>query len=282
MKILTRWIVVLAAAIMAATAPATAQTFPKLTGRVVDQANLLLPAQEAELTSKLAALETQTGRQLVVATVASLEGRTIEDYGYRLGREWAIGQTEEDDGVVLLVAPNERKVRIETGYGARVFLTDAMSSVIIRNSILPAFKAGDYAGGINAGADEIIELMRLPPAEAARRAQEVGAAEAKRADEGINPVPIIVIVVIFFVILSSIARRVGGRRYRGKHGKRRRGFDSGDAAILLWGLEALSHASRGGGGGGGFGGFGGGGGGGFGGFSGGGGSFGGGGASGGW
>ena len=130
MKILTRWIVVLAAAIMAATAPATAQTFPKLTGRVVDQANLLLPAQEAELTSKLAALETQTGRQLVVATVASLEGRTIEDYGYRLGREWAIGQTEEDDGVVLLVAPNERKVRIETGYGARVFLTDAMSSVI--------------------------------------------------------------------------------------------------------------------------------------------------------
>ena len=84
-----------------------------------------------------AALETQTGRQFVVATVNSLEGRTIEDYGYRLGRAWGIGDEEKDDGVILLVAPNERKVRIETGYGARVFLTDAVSSVIIRERILP-------------------------------------------------------------------------------------------------------------------------------------------------
>ena len=81
----------------------------------------------------------------MVATVKSLEGRTIEDYGYRLGRTWAIGQKGKDDGVILLVAPNEKKVRIETGYGARVFLTDAVSSVIIRESILPRFKAGDFA-----------------------------------------------------------------------------------------------------------------------------------------
>ena len=142
-----RFLAALWLAVLVIATPAFAQTFPKLTGQVVDQADLLQPAQEAALTAKLATLETQTGRQLVVATVASLEGRTIEDYGYRLGRTWGIGQADENDGVVLLVAPNERKVRIETGYGARVFLTDAMSSVIIRNAILPAFKACNRAGG---------------------------------------------------------------------------------------------------------------------------------------
>ena len=258
--------------------PAQAQTFPKLTGRVVDQAGLLSPAQVAELTSKSEAVQARTGRQFVIATVNSLEGRTIEDYGYRLGREWAIGDAQKDDGVILLVAPNEKKVRIETGYGARVFLTDALSSVIIRNSILPRFKAGDMAGGIAAGADEIIGLMQLSPAEAAKRAQEASASETRRQKVEINPIPVIFIVVIFFVIIGSIARAAGGRRYRGK-GRRRGGFDSGDLAVVLWGLDALSRGSRGGG----FGGFGGGGGGGgFGGFSGGGGSFGGGGASGGW
>src|SRR5690349_20790781 len=97
--------------------PAAAQTFPKLTGRVVDEAGLLDPAREAALSQKLQTLEQQTGRQLVVATLPSLERRTIEDYGYRLGRAWGIGDKEEDDGVLLIVAPNERKVRIETGYG---------------------------------------------------------------------------------------------------------------------------------------------------------------------
>ena len=271
----------LAIMLLFAATPAFAQTFPKLTGRVVDTADLLRPEQEVDLTSKLAALEARTGRQFVVATLPSLEGRTIEDYGYRLGREWRIGDEARDDGVLLLVAPNEKKVRIETGYGARVFLTDAVSSVIIRNSILPRFKAGDMGGGIVAGADAIISMLELPPAEAARRAKEIGAAEAKRGEAGINPIPVIVIVIVFFVILSSIARRVGGRRYRGKNGKRRGGFDSGDMAVVLWGLEALTRSSGRGGGWGGGGGFGGGGGG-FGGFSGGGGSFGGGGASGGW
>nr|MDQ3078187.1 TPM domain-containing protein [Pseudomonadota bacterium] len=226
------WLTVLVAA-----SPVHAQTFPKLTGQVVDQADLLQPAEEAALTSKLASLEQRSGRQLVVATVPSLEGRTIEDYGYRLGREWGIGQEGEDDGVVLLVAPNERKVRIETGYGARVFLTDAVSSVIIRNSITPEFKAGDFDGGINAGVDQIIGWMELPPAEAARRAQELGAAQARSAERGFNPVPVIVIVMMFFFILTSIARRVGGKRYRGKDGRRRGGIDP---LVILWGLEALS------------------------------------------
>jgi uncharacterized protein len=254
--------------------PAAAQTFPKLTGRVVDQAGLLTPAQVVDITSKSEALEQASGRQFVVATVNSLEGRTIEDYGYRLGRAWGIGQEEKDDGVILLVAPNERKVRIETGYGARVFLTDAVSSVIIREAILPRFKAGDMGGGVVAGSDQIISMMQLPAAEAAKRAEEIGASEARRETRGgAGFIPVIFIVVIFFVIIGSIASRAGGKRYR----RRRGGIDPW---IILWGLSELSRSS--GRGGGGFGGFGGGGGGGFGGFSGGGGSFGGGGASGGW
>ena len=275
---LFRWVpafagmtIVLLALLLAA--PALAQTFPKLTGRVVDQAGLLNPAQTVDLTSKLEALETRTGRQLVVATVNSLEGRSIEDYGYRLGREWGIGQEEKDDGVVLLVAPNEKKVRIETGYGARVFLTDAVSSVIIRESILPRFKEGDMAGGIAAGAERIIEMMELPPEEAAKRAQEIGASEAQRSEAGVNLFQILPIIVIFFVVIGSIARRARGRRYKGK----RRGGGI-DPLVILWGLDALSRSSGRGGWGGGGGGWGGGGGG----FSGGGGSFGGGGASGGW
>ena len=270
-----RFLVGMWLAVIVAASPAHAQTFPKLTGRVVDQAQLLTPAQVVDISSKSEALEAASGRQFVVATVNSLEGRTIEDYGYRLGRAWGIGQEKKDDGVILLVAPNERKVRIETGYGARVFLTDAVSSVIIRNSILPSFKAGDMGGGIVAGSDKIIEMMQLPAAEAAKRAQEIGATENRRKESGAGFVPVIFIVVLFFVIVGSIASRIGGKRYR----RRRGGIDPW---IVLWGLNEISRASRHGGGGWGGGGFGGGGGGGFGGFSGGGGSFGGGGASGGW
>lgn len=263
--------------------PAFAQTFPRLTGRVVDNANLLDPQQEAALTTRLEGLEKQSGRQLVVATVPSLEGRPIEDYGYRLGRTWGIGREGEDDGVILLVAPNERKVRIETGYGARVFLTDAVSSVIIRNSILPRFKAGDYPGGISEGVDAISEQMVLPPAEAQRRAQEIGAQEAQRQQQrsssggGMSSL-FFWVIIFFFIVLPMLRGLGGGRRY--KSGKRRHSGGV-DPLVILWGMDALSRGSRGGGGWGGGGGFGGGFGGG-GGFSGGGGSFGGGGASGGW
>ena len=98
-------------------------------------------AQVADLTSKSQALEAQTGRQFVVATVNSLEGYPIEDYAYRLGRAWKIGSAKENNGVLLLVAPKEHKVWIATGYGAGGFLTDAMAGVITREAILPKFKA---------------------------------------------------------------------------------------------------------------------------------------------
>ena len=99
------------------------------------------------------------------------------------GRAWGIGDEQKDDGVVLLVAPNERKVRIETGYGARVFLTDAVSSVIIRNAITPKFKAGDMAGGIGAGVDEIVEMMTSAAGRSAE-ARRRRSARAKRRGRG--------------------------------------------------------------------------------------------------
>ncbi len=259
--------------------PAVAQNFPPLTGRVVDQANLLRPEQKVDLDSKLSALEAQSGRQFVVATVNSLDGQEISDYTYQLGRHWKIGDEKRDDGAVMVVAPNERKVWISTGYGAGAYLTDSVTGRIVREAILPRFKAGDMGGGIIAGAERVIEVMKLPPEEAARQAQAAGAAEKKQGRSGsAGFIPVIFIVVIFFMVIGGINRATGGRKYRG------RGSRGGiDPLVVLWGLQALSQASRGGGG---FGGFGGGGGGGFGGggggFSGGGGSFGGGGAGGSW
>jgi uncharacterized protein len=277
----TRFLAVLWLALVALATPVAAQTFPQLTGRVVDNAQLLTAAQVADLTSKAAALETSTGRQFVVATIPSLEGRTIEDYGYRLGRTWAIGQKGKDDGVILLVAPNEHKVRIETGYGARVFLTDAVSSIIIREAILPKFKAGDMGGGIVAGADQIIKQMSLSPEEAQKNIARADQAQQSRQHSRGGALPVLFWFMVIGFVLLSMARRAGGRRYQARQG----GVRGVNPWIVLWGLNELSRASRRGGGWGG-GGFGGGswgsGGGGFGGFSGGGGSFGGGGASGSW
>ncbi len=226
--------------------------------------------QAAALDAKLAGIEQRSGHQLVVATLPSLQGQEIETYGYQLGRTWAIGKKGVNDGVILIVAPNERKVRIEVGYGLEGVLTDAYSSVVINSVILPIFKAGDYPGGIDAGVDAIAEQIALPPDQAQARIAQV-TAQQQRRHSGINVGTLIWWGVIFlFFVLPMLGRLGGGRRYRG----------GGIGNIILW--SALSGAlnSRGGGSGwGGGGGFGGGGGGGF---SGGGGSFGGGGASGGW
>lgn len=240
----------------------SAPTFPALTGRVVDQARLLSPEREAALTEKLAALERDTTDQVVVVTVDSLQGREIEDYGYQLGRTWGIGQKEGDNGVLLIVAPNEKKVRIEVGYGVEGVMTDALAALIIHDQILPAFRNGGFERGIEQGTDAIIAQLRLDPVEAKARAAK---AAAPKADKPV--IPIVVIGVIFFFLFISMIGRGRGRR-------------GGADGILLWlAAEALSNSGRGRGGWGGGGGFGGGGGGGFGG---GGGGFGGGGASGGW
>jgi len=250
--------------------PAAAQSkidFPPLTGRVVDQANLLDPATEQALTEKLAALEAGSTDQLVVVTVNSLQDQEIEDYGYQLGRAWGIGQKENDNGALLIVAPNERKVRVEVGYGLEPILTDAFSSQLIRNDILPSFRDGDYQAGVIKGVDALIAQLSLDPAEAQARAQAAAAEQADTKGESIIP---LVIIAGLFLFIFLIAMRSG------------RGRRSNVSSVLLWAAsEALRNSGRGGGGWGGGGGFGGGGFGG-GGFGGGGGSFGGGGASGGW
>lgn len=269
-------------AFFALAAPASAQAFPPNNGSpVVDQARILRPEQIVDLKSKSEALYAQTGRAFAVATVKSLEGYPIEDYAYRLGREWKLGSEKGDDGVLLLVAPNDRKVWIATGYGAGGFMTDAMAGIITRETILPHFKQNppDYGGGIEAGADAIIKQMSVSADEAQKNVAVAEQAQKQRRQSGGGAFPaVFVFMIIAFVVLSHF-RRATGRRYR-----RRSGISPW---VVLWGLNELSRGSRGGWGGGSFGGGSwgggsswGGGGGGFGGF--GGGSFGGGGAGGSW
>lgn len=246
---------------------AHAQNFPKLTGRVVDQADLLDPAQEATLTAKLDALEKQSQRQFVVATVGDLQGYDISDYGYQLGRYWQIGDKERNDGLLLLVAPNDRKVRIEVGYGLEGIMTDALSHRIVQDRILPAFRSGDYPGGINAGVDSVITQLQLPPDEAAKIAASAAQQSRSNGDSGEFGLVIFWLFIFFFFILPVIMSFARGGK------KHRRGGYGGP--VIIWGgggdWGGGSGGSSWGGGGGGFGGF-----------SGGGGSFGGGGASGGW
>ena len=134
-------------------------TFPEITGRVVDEAGLLDAADRASLTESLAGLETKTTDQLVIVTLKSLQGTSIEDYGYQLGRRWQIGQKDKNNGVLLIVASVERKVRVEVGYGLEGTLTDALTKVIIENSILPLFNTGDFPGGIKRGVNDIVQVL---------------------------------------------------------------------------------------------------------------------------
>ena len=238
-----------------------APAFPPLTGRVTDAAGILPADTIAALDARLKTLEDTTTVQLVVATVPDLQGYEIDEYGYQLGRAWGIGQKGQNNGAILLVAPNDRKVRIEVGYGLEGVLTDALTSQIIRRDIIPRFKAGDIPGGVMAGSDTLIKLLELPPAERAAAAQAAAAA-AKDSDAGAGLSAIIWLVIIIAWVVFAAARQKRGRR-------------AGPTIIWGPGLGGWGDNDRGGGGG--FGGFGGGGGG----FGGGGGSFGGGGSSGG-
>ena len=132
---------------------------PALTGRVVDQAGILSPAVKAELETALAAHENNTTNQVVVVTLESLNGANIEEYSLELGRRWGIGQKGKDNGVLLVVAPNDKQIRIEVGYGLEGILTDALSSNIINYYIIPEFKKGDIQNGIKIGAQKIIALL---------------------------------------------------------------------------------------------------------------------------
>ena len=142
-----------------AAAPASSAAFPALTGRVVDLADVLTPDQEASLTGELAALESRTSDQLVIVTLPSLDGRTIEDYSRNLGNHWGVGQEDRDNGVLIVVALAERKVRIGVGYGLETILTNARAAEIIEQDILPQFRAGNPFEGIQAGARSVIATL---------------------------------------------------------------------------------------------------------------------------
>lgn len=244
--------------------PARAElSFPVLSGRVVDAAGSLDGATRDALDAQLAAQEAKTSDQLVVATVPSLQGTSIEDYANRLFRHWKIGQADKDNGVLLLVAPTERKVRIEVGYGLEGVLPDAVASTIISTAILPAFRSGDIRAGINRGVAAILEILNLDPAEAearARAAQE----PALSFDDWMHLLIILFMVGFWLFVIIRQLRRGG---VRGLTRSLRRGAAAGSASGWEW------NSRSGGGGGWSSGG---------GGFSGGGGSSGGGGASGSW
>jgi uncharacterized protein len=239
-----------------------APTFPQLTGRVVDEAGILPAATEVSLEQKLKGLEDATSDQLVVVTLKSLQGYEIADYGYQLGRAWQIGQKGKDNGVLLIVAPNEHDVRIEVGYGLEGDLTDAVSRLIIDQSILPKFRAGDMAGGIVAGTDDIIKVLSGDAAAYKEKAAQQPKTYKPNRPEDDSLAGIIPFLIIVFVIILLANRGRRGMWWGGLGGLG--GMTRGGG----WSGGGWSSGSGGGWSGGGF--------------SGGGGSFGGGGASGHW
>lgn len=205
----------LALIVLAAAAPSLAAlTFPKLSGRVVDEANLLSADDKRSLEIDLEGLEQKTSDQLVVVTLPSLQDTSIEDYGYQLGRAWGIGQQGKNNGVLLIVAPNERKVRIEVGYGLEGTLTDALTTLIIQNAILPQFRSGDYVAGIKAGVTDIVDVLEGD-------AEAVEARRQRQPDANETYIPLIVMLVWFAIfgltmwnILSDARPGATGRRGR--------------------------------------------------------------------
>lgn len=261
---------------------AQAIEFPKLTGRVVDNAELLPSSVEQQLTQQLKAHENKTTNQVVVVTINSLQGMEIADYGYQLGRHWGIGQRDANNGVLLIVAPKQRKVRIEVGYGLEATLTDALSKQIIDFEIIPRFKQNDFPGGIQAGVTAILGILD--------GTVDVAQYKQSRPKTNENNIPELLFIFVFIgAVVGSILRLMMGVKVSASlvfagsfvFGWLIVGLGfailAAIVATLFHFFNVRSGGRRGGGGyyggGGGFGG---------GGFSGGGGSFGGGGASGGW
>jgi uncharacterized protein len=238
--------------------------FPALTGRVVDEASLISAADRAQIASTLEDLETRSGAQVVVVTLRSLQGYGIEELGYKLGRHWGIGHKKKDNGALLIVAPNERSIRIEVGRGLEPTLTDAISKAIIERVILPRFRRGDLAGGIAAGVDEIARVVvNDPSAISPQTLTDEGA--------GVDWTFLVILLIWLSVILYMQWRAHRAAREDARLGKRGRSRrdDSSSGGFRSTGSSGRSGGwSSGGSSGGGFGG--------------GGGSFGGGGASGRW
>ena len=246
-----------------------------IAGPVYDGADILSPATEAALDKRLRDYNRETGRAIIVATVPTINGQPIEPYATGLFAEWGIGGAKRDQGLLLLIAKEDRKLRIEVGYGLHPYFGGIMAGRVINDVITPRFKAGDFDGGVTSGVDAIIEHLARSPADAAAVAEAAEAAAAQESSEGGFPIGgLFWIAFLFFFFILPALRGGKRRRYRS-------GVSGAVSDIILWEAgkaiaRGLSDSDGGGWGGGG----GGGGGGGFGGF--GGGMSGGGGASGGW
>jgi uncharacterized protein len=181
--------------------------FPALSGRVVDQANILSSQTRAAIEDKAKALEDKSGIQLVVATVSSLQGLEIEPYANQLFRAWKLGETKKNNGVLFLIAPNDRRVRIEVGYGLEGTLTDATSKIIIANAVAPRFKAGDFNGGVTRGVDDIITTLTTDAADWQKPPPRPRHEESSSLLDLVAP---FLIVLIFLFIFARLSRQQGG------------------------------------------------------------------------
>lgn len=234
MRLLIVWLL---AVLAFAGTPAHAERPARPDGPILDQAEIIPPAEETALDRKLRDYNMRTGRALMVVTVRSLDGEDVATYANTLGHEWGVGGKTTDMGLIFLIAPSEKKMRIETGYGLEEFLPDALAGRIIREEVAPRFKAQDFPGGINRGIDAIMAQLDRDPAEAKAIAEAAAAARANDSSGGSIGSAIFWIILILFLI-SMFSRR--------RRGSRRSGIDPG---IVLWGVsEVLHHASRGGGG----------------------------------
>jgi uncharacterized protein len=230
-------------------------------GPVYDGASVIPDATEAQIDAKLRALSKETGKTLIVATVPSLGGAEIDEYAVRLFESWGVGDKEKDEGALILIAPNERRTRIEVGFGSEGILPDALAGRIIDQQMIPNFKAGNYGEGILQAANAVEQQLRREPTDA--RAVAAAASAAERAGKRGEGIPIGAIIfmlfIIFFVVLPIIRSLSGGGKKHRRHGY--------GGPVIIWGGDDWGGGSSGGSswggggssfGGGGFGGFGGG------------------------
>lgn len=205
-----RGLLVFVFALVAAIAFA-APKYPELAGRVVDQAGILQPSTEAGLTSKLRDLEDKSSIQLVVATIRTLDGYDIETYANGLFRFWKLGEAKKNNGVLFLVAPNDRKMRIEVGYGLEGVLTDALSKVIIASAVTPKFKAGDFNAGVESGVDGIVEILSGDKSEWVKKLPP-----QPTLFEELLPLLLFALFIFIFIMMARSAgsQPTGYRRYR--------------------------------------------------------------------
>ena len=188
---------------------AVAQTLPKPSGRVTDLANVIDPGTEAEIVARLDQLERQTSSEVAVVTVPSLDGVPVDDYAVRLFKEWGIGQARQDNGVLVLVAPNEREMRIEVGYGLEGILPDGLAGQVIREQFIPRFRDNDYNGGIRDGVARVVEIVE--------KQQVLSAEELAKFNESADDFPVW-IMVPFMGLFVAIGFTMVGVGLRTKTG----------------------------------------------------------------